>query len=80
MMQALKLLQLVKRHSSGLNNEEIKPVALAIIELPLSEGISEWVSEWDGERASEWVSEWGSQPVIQLVSQSINQLVENSVK
>ena len=44
MIKALQLLWLVKRHASDkmmLNNEEIKPVAIAIIELRLSEGINE---------------------------------------
>jgi len=44
MMQALELLQLVKRHISQdeatLNSEEIKAVAIAIIKLRLFEGIS----------------------------------------
>jgi len=40
MMQALELLRLVKRHEATLNSEEIKPVAIVIIELRLSEGIS----------------------------------------
>ena len=50
MMQVLKLLWLTKRHISGeatLNSEEIKSVAIAIIELHLrlSERISKGVSE-----------------------------------
>jgi len=44
MIWALELLRLVKRHISGRSNvehsEEIKPVAIATIELRLSEGIS----------------------------------------
>jgi len=44
MMQALELLQLDKRHISraeaALDSEEFKPIAIAIIELRLSEGIS----------------------------------------
>ena len=43
MMQALELLWLVKGMSldeAMLNSEEIKPVAIAIIKLCLSEGIS----------------------------------------
>ena len=40
MMQALKLLWLVSWDETMLNSEEIKPVALTIIELRLSEGIS----------------------------------------
>ena len=40
MMQALELLQLEKSHEAMLNNEEIKPIALAVNELRLSEGIS----------------------------------------
>ena len=40
MMQALELLQLVKRHILGQSDVEIKPVAIAIIELCLSESIS----------------------------------------
>ena len=41
-MQALELLQLAKRHVSGLmlDSGEIKLVALAIIKLRLSESIS----------------------------------------
>ena len=38
-MQALELLWSAKRHEVTLNSEEIKPVALAIIELHLCEGI-----------------------------------------
>jgi len=48
MMQAVELLRLAKRHVSGqatLYSEEIKPVALAIIELHLSEGITQSVSQ-----------------------------------
>ena len=48
MMQALELLQLAKGTSpdeATLNSEEIKAVAIAIIELCLSEGISKGVSE-----------------------------------
>ena len=51
-MQALELLWLAKRDEVTLNSEEIKPVAFAIIELCLSEGIS-WLVR---------------QPVIQSVS------------
>ena len=40
MMQALELLRLMKRHEATLNSAKIKPVALAAIELHLSEGIS----------------------------------------
>ena len=46
MMQALELLQLAKGTSQDkatLNNEEIKPATLVIIELCLSEGISQSV-------------------------------------
>ena len=39
MMRVLELLQLAKRHVSGWNSEEIKYVAIAIIELCLSEGV-----------------------------------------
>ena len=43
-MQALELLQLAKRHiymdETTLNIKEIKPVAIAIIELRLSEDIT----------------------------------------
>ena len=48
MMQALELLWLAKgtpRDEATLNSEEIKPVAIAIIELRLSEGISKSVSQ-----------------------------------
>ena len=46
MMQALELLRLAKRlDETTLNSEEIKPVALAIIELRLSKGISLLVSQ-----------------------------------
>jgi len=48
-MQALELLQFLQKGMSPdkvtLNSEEIKPVALAIIELHLSEGISWSVSQ-----------------------------------
>ena len=47
-MQALEMLQLTKSTSpdeATLNSEEIKPVALAIIKLSLSEGISQSVSQ-----------------------------------
>ena len=43
MMQALELLHLVKgtfKDETTLNSAKIKPVALAVIELCLSEGIS----------------------------------------
>ena len=39
MMRALKLQRLAKRDEATLNSEEIKPVALVVIELHLSEGI-----------------------------------------
>jgi len=42
MMQALELLWLVKK---TLNSEEIKPIAIAIIDLCLSEGIREGRSQ-----------------------------------
>jgi len=48
MMQALELLRLAKNRSpdkATLNSEEIKPVAIAIIELRLPEGIREGVSQ-----------------------------------
>ena len=48
MMQALELLRLVKGMSPNeatLNSEEIKPLAIASIELRLSEGISKGVSQ-----------------------------------
>ena len=48
MMQAMELLRLAKSTSpdkATLNSEEIKPVAIAIIELRLSECISKGVSE-----------------------------------
>ena len=44
MMQALELLWFAKRHISGQNDVKrckIKPIALAVIELRLSEGVSE---------------------------------------
>jgi len=47
-MRALELQQLVKRHISikvMLNSEEIKPIALAAIDLHLSEGISRIVNQ-----------------------------------
>jgi len=56
MMQAMELLRLAKSTSpdkATLNSEEIKPVAIAIIELRLSECISKGVSEW----VSKWVNE-----------------------
>jgi len=40
MMQALELLRLTKKDEAALNSEEIKPVALAIIELHLSKCIN----------------------------------------
>jgi len=39
MMQALELLRSAKRHVSALENEGIRLVAIAIIDLCLSEGI-----------------------------------------
>ena len=48
MMQALELLRLQKdtsRDEATLNSEEIKPIALAVIELRLSEGISQLISK-----------------------------------
>ena len=39
MKNALYILQYAKRHLSGSNSEKIKPIALAVIELHLSEGI-----------------------------------------
>ena len=51
-----------------MNSEEIKSVALAIIELRLSEGISLSVNQT------------GSQPVSQSFSQSVKILRENSVQ
>ena len=48
MMQAMELLQLAKGTSldeATLNSEEIKPVAIAIIELRLSERISQSISQ-----------------------------------
>ena len=43
MMRALELQRLAKRHISGQSNfeQEIKPIALAVIELRLFEGISQ---------------------------------------
>ena len=41
MMQALELLWLAKRYFSVLSSEEIKPIALVVIELHLSEDISQ---------------------------------------
>ena len=48
MKNALYILQYAKRHLSGqatLNSEKFKPVALAVIELRLSEGISQSVTQ-----------------------------------
>jgi len=45
MMQALELLQLASPDEATLNSEETKTVALAIIELCLSECISQSVSQ-----------------------------------
>ena len=45
MMQALELLRLASPDEATLNSEETKPVALAIIELRLSECISRSVSK-----------------------------------
>ena len=43
MMQGLELLWLAKMHVSTLNIEKIKLIAIAIIKLHLSEGISQLV-------------------------------------
>jgi len=40
MMQAQKLLQLAKRDKAMLTNEEMKSVAISVVELCLSKGIS----------------------------------------
>ena len=45
MVQALELLQLAKTHVYRQSDLEIKPVAIAIIELRLPEGISKSVSQ-----------------------------------
>jgi len=52
MMQALELLQLAKGTSQDeamSNSTKIKPIAFAVSELRLYEGISEWVSEGVGQ-------------------------------
>ena len=54
MMQALELQQWLKGTSwdeATLNNGEIKSIALAVIELCLSEGISQSVSQSDSQSA-----------------------------
>ena len=51
-----------------LNSEKIKPVALAVIKLRLSEGISQSVTQSV------------SQSVSQSISQSVSQSLENSVE
>ena len=56
MMQALELLQLAKGTSPDemmLNSEEIKPAAIAIIELHLSEHISKGVGRSVGQLVSQ---------------------------
>ena len=71
MMQALEYCSWLKGTSPDrvtMNSEEIKSVALAIIELRLSEGISLSVNQT------------GSQPVSQSFSQSVKILRENSVQ
>jgi len=58
MMWALELLWLAKgtsRDKVMLNSEEIKPVAIAIIKLHLSEGISQSVSQSVGQSAEKSV-------------------------
>ena len=50
------------------NSEEIKPVAIAIIKLHVSEGISRSVSQSVSQSASQPVSQSASQPVSQSVS------------
>ena len=45
MKNALYVLRYAKRHLSGRSNIKIKPVALAVIELRLSEGISQLLSQ-----------------------------------
>ena len=64
MIQALELLQLAKGTSldeATSNSAKIKPIALVVVELHLSKGVSEWMSE--------------SQSVGRLVSRSVGQLV-----
>ena len=64
MIQALELLQLAKGTSpdeATSNSAKIKPIALVVVELRLSKGVSEWMSE--------------SQSVGRLVSRSVGQLV-----
>jgi len=53
------------------NSEEIKPVAIAIIKLHVSEGISRSVSQSVSQSASQPVSQSASQPVSQSASQSV---------
>ena len=67
MIQALELLRLMKKYISGRNDVEqckTKPIALVVIELHLSVGISQLVI---------------SQSVSQLVSQSVSRSVSQSV-
>ena len=55
MMQGMELLWLAKgtsRNEAMLNSEEIKPVALGIIKLHLSEGISQSVGRSVGQSVS----------------------------
>jgi len=53
MMQVLELQQLAKRHISldevTLDSEEIKPIALVVIELHLSEGVSQSDGQLDSQ-------------------------------
>jgi len=60
MMRALELLQLARRHIPDevtFNSEEIKDVAIAIINLCFSEGISQSVSQSVGRSVSRLVSQ-----------------------
>ena len=45
MKNALYILRYAKRHLSGQSNEKVKPVALAVIKLHLSEGISQLLTQ-----------------------------------
>ena len=53
MMRALELQRLAKGHISRRSDiEEIKPIALVVIELRLSEGVSQSVSQSDSQSVS----------------------------
>ena len=75
MMQALDCCGWQKGTSpdeATLNSEEIKPVAIAVVKLCLSEGIREAVSQSVGWLVSQSVSQSVGWSVSQSVSQSVS--------